>query len=339
MRAFDPSEFLSHSVLARLTDIRVDDPDRPLRSAAYRERRAKLAPDGRLNVLAADHPARRVLRAGDDPLAMAGRHDYLARAVRVLMSDSVDGVMASMDLLEELLVLHDLLREAGGPRFLDGKLLVASLNRGGLAGSSWELDDPLTGPTPAVCAARGLDGVKLLLRICDDKPASLKTMLAVAQAMREANALGLPVFLEALPVVRSDAGYEVVRSADALAGIAGVAAALGDSSRNLWLKLPYCDDFRTVAGSATLPILLLGGEATGDPASLLREVACGLAAGPNVRGAMIGRNVLYPGDEDPLAVAEAVGGLVHQGWTVEQAEAALSEARGRDLDAIRRWLG
>ena len=339
MTRFDPSQFLPQGVLARLTDIRVDDPDRPLRAAADRRRRPKLAHDGRLNVLAADHPARRVIRVGNDPLAMADRHDYLARAVRVLMSDSVDGVMASMDLLEELLVLHDLLREAGGPAFLDNKLLIASLNRGGLAGSSWELDDPLTGPAPAACAARGLDGVKLLLRICDDEPASVKTMLAVAQAIREAGAVGLPVFLEALPVAKTDAGYGVVKSAAALAGIAGVASALGDSSRNLWLKLPYCDDFRTVARATTLPVLLLGGEATGDPASLLREVACGLAAGSNVRGAMIGRNVLYPGDEDPLAVAQAVGGLVHKGWTAEQAQAALTETRGRDMDAIARALG
>ncbi|MBI2913495.1 MAG: hypothetical protein HYY03_06205 [Chloroflexi bacterium] len=339
MGAFDASVFLPPRVLARLTDIRVDDPERVVRAAEKRERRARLAPDGRLNIVAADHPARRVTRVGDDPLAMADRHDYLARVVRVLMSDKVDGVMASMDLLEELLALHDLLREAGGPPLLEGRLLVASLNRGGLAGSSWELDDPLTGPTPAVCRARGLDGVKLLLRICDDESSSLKTMTAVAQAMRETNAVGLPVFLEALPVVRGEAGYEVVRSAGALAGIAGVAAALGDSSRNLWLKLPYCDDFRAVAGATTLPVLLLGGEATGNPASLLREVACGLAAGANVRGAMIGRNVLYPGNEDPLAVAEAVGGLVHQGWTLEQAEAALSEARGRDLDAITGVLG
>jgi DhnA family fructose-bisphosphate aldolase class Ia len=44
-----------------------------------------------------------------------------------------------------------------------------------------------------------------------------------------------------------------------------------------------------------------------------------MAAGANVRGALVGRNVLYPGDDDPRAVAEAVGGIVHQGWTVEQA--------------------
>ncbi len=339
MKRFDPSQFLPGPVLARLTDIRVDDPDRPLRAAARRRRRAKLAPDGRLNVLAADHPARRVTRVQGDRLAMADRHDYLARAVRVLMSEGVDGVTASMDVLEDLLVLHDLLPEAGGPPFLHDKLLIASLNRGGLASSSWELDDAMTGPTPASCAARGLDGVKVLLRICDDEAASLKTMLAAAQAIREADALGLPMFLEPLPVVRADTGYGVVKTAAALAGIVGVASALGDSSRNLWLKLPYCEEYHLVAGATTLPVLLLGGEATGEPASLLREIAAGLASHFNVRGAMIGRNVLYPGPEDPLAVAQAVGGLVHKGWTVEQAQSALARERGRDMDVLARWLG
>ncbi len=160
MKRFDPSQFLPGPVLARLTDIRVDDPDRPLRAAAKRQRRAKLAPDGRLNVLAADHPARRVTRVQGDRLAMADRHDYLARAVRVLMSEGVDGVTASMDVLEDLLVLHDLLPEAGGPPFLHDKLLIASLNRGGLASSSWELDDAMTGPTPGSATDATVNGVE-----------------------------------------------------------------------------------------------------------------------------------------------------------------------------------
>src|SRR5437867_7493078 len=35
-------------------------------------------------------------------------------------------------------------------------------------------------------------------------------------------------------------------------------------------------------------------------APFLQQVAEGIAAGPNVRGALVGRNVLYPGDADPL---------------------------------------
>ncbi len=307
--AFSSRQYLPDELLARITETRVADPEFAFRAAANRKRRAKLAPTGRLNILAADHPARRVTKVGENALAMTDRRDYLARILRVLASDKVDGVMATMDVLEDLLVLDGFARGDGNP-LLDSKLLIASLNRGGLAGSSWELDDPMTGPTPAACKEWGLDGAKILLRIRDDDAASLKTMLAAAQAINEANALGLPTFLEPLPV---DSALKVVKTAEALARIAGVASALGDSSRLLWLKLPYCERFELVARATTLPILLLGGESAGDPSRFLSELCSALAAGPNVRGALVGRNVLYPGDRDPFAVAEAVGEIIHGG--------------------------
>ena len=316
---FSSKEFLPASVIARLVDKRVSDPDYSWRAAQSRQRRTVLAPDGKLNLLAADHPARGVTAVGGDPSAMADRHDYLARVVRVLLSPKVDGVMATMDILEDLLSLDALRRAAGAEPLLDGKLLVASLNRGGLAGAAWELDDAITGPSCATCSAWGFEGAKMLLRIADDDPGSLKTMLACAQAITHANMLGLAFFLEPLPAVRDGGSLRIAKTAEALARVAGVASALGDSSRNLWLKLPYCEDYRKVARATTLPILLLGGETLGDPEPFLRQVHSSLGAGPNVRGALAGRNVLYPGPGDPLAVADALGGIIHDSWSVEQA--------------------
>ncbi|HEX8115665.1 MAG TPA: hypothetical protein VF521_00210, partial [Pyrinomonadaceae bacterium] len=101
-----------------------------------------------------------------------------------------------------------------------------------------------------------------------------------------------------------------------------------------WLKRPYCENYERVAGATTLPILLLGGDPVGDATPFLRELAAGLKAGPNVRGALVGRNILYPGGDDPLAVIEAVGGIIHQNWTVEQALDQQAAHRGRDLN----WL-
>jgi DhnA family fructose-bisphosphate aldolase class Ia len=213
-------------------------------------------------------------------------------------------------------------------------VLIASMNRGGLAGSSWELDDPMTGATAAICQEWRLDGAKLLLRVDANEPASLKTIVACAQAINQTNALHLPMFLEPLPVVKTDKGYAVVKTAEALAKLAGVASALGDSSRYLWLKLPYCEDYDTVARATTLPILLLGGESAGDPAPFLRQLSAAMSAGPNVRGALVGRNVLYPGDDDPLAIAAAAGGIVHSGWTVEKALQSLPAQRGSGLDRL-----
>lgn len=335
---FDSKKFLPDSLLARLTELRVADPDFAWRAARVRIRRERLAPDGKLNILAADHPARNVTKVGTEPLAMADRRDYLARIVRVLASDRVDGIMATMDILEDLLAIDGLLRAAGAPVLLDGRVLIGSMNRGGLAGSSWELDDPVTGVSAAICQEWRLDGAKLLLRVDEREPASLKTLLACARAINESNSRGLPMFLEPLPVTKTEKGYVVVKTAEALARLAGVASALGDSSRYMWLKLPHCEGYETVARATTLPILLLGGESAGDPAPFLRQLGSAMVAGPNVRGALVGRNVLYPGDEDPLAMAEAAGGIVHHGWPVEKALGSMAANRGRDLDRLSAWL-
>ena len=127
---FRTTEFLPAACMARLTDTRVQDPEFSWRSAQARVRRTKLAPSGKLNILAADHPARRVTKVGNDPLAMANRHDFLARILRVLMNRRVDGIMATMDILEDLLSIDGFLRDAGGAPLLDDKVLIGSLNRG-----------------------------------------------------------------------------------------------------------------------------------------------------------------------------------------------------------------
>jgi DhnA family fructose-bisphosphate aldolase class Ia len=333
---FDAKQYLPASLLAKVTDVRVTDPERSLRAARARKRRGSLTKDGRLNILAADHPARRVTRVGGDALRMADRREYMARILRSLQSESVDGLLATMDIIEDLLIVHDLMREAGSQGFLDDKLLIVSFNRAGLLGSSWEIDDPVSGPSAESCREWGLDGAKILLRLCDEEPDSLKTLLATVRSITELNKVGLPMFLESLPVVKAEGGYRVVKDAEELARTAGAAAALGDSARYLWLKLPYCENYELVANSTTLPILLLGGEPVGDATPFLRELASGLRAGPNVRGALVGRNILYPGDDDPLAVIDSVGRIIHEGLTVEQALDHQASQRGRDTDWLSR---
>jgi len=338
MERFEPKSFLSSRVIGQLTSLRVEQPDKILEIAAKRPARRPLPEDGRLCLLAADHPARGVTAVGSESHLMSDRHDYLARIVRVLASDAVDGVMATMDILEDLLLLHHLLVEAGGPGLVEGKWLVPSLNRAGLAGASWELDDPISGATPTTCVRMGMDGAKALLRICGSDVGSLRTIEAVSAAITEMNGYRLPFFLEPLPVVRRDERWQVVKEAGELARIVGIASALGDSSRYLWLKLPWCPNFVQVAAATTLPILLLGGPANGGVRGVLAEVADGMASGGNVRGTLLGRKVLYPSSGgDPLVAARAVAGLVHGGWSLEQAEGDLGTPAG-DLDAIRRWF-
>jgi hypothetical protein len=338
MDPFDPTRLLPDGVMAKLTDVRVCQPSRVLEAASRRVRPNALTRDGRLNLLAIDHPARGVNRAGSDHMAMADRAGLLGRVLRTLQGDGVDGVMATLDILQDLLVLDDLLREAGGPALLDGKVLLASLNRGGLAGSVWELDDPITGATPAACARLGLDGAKLLLRIAPEDPGCLATIRVCADAISELNALGLPIFLEPLPVTREPDRWTVVREPDALAQVVGVASALGDSSHGLWLKLPWGEGFEAVARSTSLPILLLGGPTASSPQALLSAVGAGMASGHNVRGALVGRGVLFGADGDPLVIATALSRLIHQGADPETAWQEAQKARDTPLDAITRWL-
>ncbi|MCP9494882.1 MAG: hypothetical protein MSG64_10555 [Pyrinomonadaceae bacterium MAG19_C2-C3] len=333
---FNANDFLPTTILNQVIDIRVTDPERSLRAAKERKRRTSLTRRGKLNILAADHPGRRVTRVGDDPLRMTDRREYLARILRVMMSDAVDGILATMDILEDLLLLHDMMRVGGGAAFLDDKVLIASFNRAGLLGSSWEIDDQMSGASAATCAEWHLDGAKILLRICDEEPDSLKTLLATVRAITELNAVGLPMFLESLPVIKTENGYKIIKRAEDLARMVGAAAAMGDSARYLWLKLPYCENYAMVARATTLPILLLGGDPVGDATPFLRELAAGLKAGANVRGALVGRNILYPGDDDPLAAIEAVGGIIHEGWTFEQGIESQAAHRGRDMDWLSR---
>lgn len=304
-------EVLFSRLFEELTQIRIDEPERAFSVAKRRKRRSRLTADGKLNILAADHPGRRVVNAGHDDLAMADREDFITRIARIASADAVDGILATMDVLEELLLLHDLMQSKGLPPFLDNKLLLVSLNRGGLKGVSWELDDPITGPSPEQCAAWKMDGVKMLWRLCDDDPDSLKTMQYCAEAITASNKARLPFFLEPVPVTRTAGGIALRRDTKSLTEIVGAATALGDSSRYLWLKLPYCAELSRVAQATTLPILLVGGE-TNDTKEFIKQIKDGMAANHNIRGTMIGRNVLYPVDQDPVNMAAAVHELVHK---------------------------
>jgi len=182
----------------------------------------------------------------------------------------------------------------------------------------------MTGASPQTCVDWRLDGAKVLLRLCLGDAGSLKTLVAAAEAITCMNAYSLPTFLEALPAVKTETGCQIQKSRKALASAVSIAAALGDSSRYLWLKLPYCDEYQVVARATSLPILILGGESNADAAAFLNRIAAAMTAGSNVRGAMVGRTLLYPGSRDPLAVAEAVGAIVHKGWSVAEAVAIMS---------------
>ncbi len=336
---FMPGEFLPVAICDRLVEVRVSQPETIMRAARHRTRRKALTRDGKLTILAVDHPARMVTRAGDDPVAMGDRYGLLARVARVLTDPRFDGVMATPDIVEELLILDHLLQEAGGRSFLDEKVILGCMNRGGLAGVSFEMDDRMTAYTPRAIKEMGLDGAKLMFRLDPSDPSSGKTIWYCVEAINELVDLGIPVFLEALMVESADRKYKTLKQAEALTKVVSVASGLGKSSAHTWLKIPYCEGYEKVARATTCPILMLGGESTGDPTGILEEFAAGMRAGATVRGALVGRNVTFPGNDDPRAVAVAVSEIVHRGLDAAAATEVLMDTRGKEMDALTRYLG
>lgn len=249
----------------------------------------------RLLVIAADHPARGALAVGDDPLAMASRHDLLDRLQVALSRPGVHGFLGTADLVEELTVLGA----------LDHKLVLGSMNRGGLAGSVFELDDRFTGYDARGIAESGLDGGKMLLRIDPEDPASVATMQACAQAVDELAERGLIALVEPFWSSRATGRVRNDLSTEAVIRSAAIASGLGRTSAYTWLKLPAVDDLERVLASTTLPTLLLGGEVgPGDPADQPWRSA---VASSGVTGLAVGRSLLYPPDGDvAAAVDEAV---------------------------------
>ena len=327
---FDPDAFLPPEICRAITDVRIDRPAIVQEEAERRKRRPIHAPHGSLVILAADHPGRRVLEVMDDPLGMADRHAYLARILRVLSCPGIDGVMGTPDLIEDLFIVTRLIKERGGAGLLDDRLLVGCMNRGGLKGTAFEMEDTFTAFTTERMQALRMDGAKFMFRLDGADPASGRTLLACAEAVSLCVRSDLTAFLEPLPVKRVRGRYVVQRTVAELAGVLSVASAMGASSLNTWLEVPSCPEMERVARATTLPILILGGEVTGDPLPVLRDLQTAVQAAPNVRGALIGRNVLFPGADDPRAMASAVAAIVHDHATLATAQAAMGVERGRD---------
>lgn len=311
MSSFHKNTIISNSLFEQITEKRLTEPKFSLEIAEQRQRREGFVGGSSINIVAADHPARGSLSAGDNPLAMADRHDLLARLTQILQSEWVDGVLGTMDILEELLILHGLQSETG-EGFLDNKLLIASFNRGGLPGSAWELNDPITGPNASTCEQYGIDAAKMLLRVNFDDENSLKAIQYCTDGIRDMNTIDRPVFIEPLPVVQSEKGYKVVADPEKLIQLISVSSALGDSSRNVWLKIPFTEEFDRVAASTTLPTVILGGGKSHSKEEFLGNIQKAIDTGHQVRGTMIGRNMLYPKDSEPLEMAESIGKVVHR---------------------------
>ncbi|MFG3166690.1 deoxyribose-phosphate aldolase [Streptomyces sp. NPDC048200] len=289
--------------VARLARTRARHPEAVAEAAARRVRRPLLGDSGRLMIVAADHPARGVLAVGDRTHAMASRVDLLERLCLALSRPGVDGVLATADILDDLLLLGA----------LDDKVVIGSMNRGGLAGSAFELDDRFTGHRPQDIERLGFDAGKLLLRIDYDDPGSLRTLESAARVIDAMAERRLPVFVEPfLCRRREDGTLRNDLSAEAVTKSLAIAAGLGGSSAYTWLKVPVTenpDDMARVMETSTLPAVLLGGE-VGDDQEGAYEKWRGALQLPTVQGLVVGRSLLYPADGEVAAAVDTAVGLL-----------------------------
>ena len=285
-----------------VTEIRATDPDRISRALAQRPR-ADLAGAERLMVIACDHPARGALGAGERPLAMADREDLLRRCMTALSRPGVNGFLGTAEIIEDLTLLGA----------LDGKLVWGSMNRVGLQGASFEMDDRFGAYDADGIEASHLDGGKMLTRINYADPASAATLEASAKAIDSLSERGLNAMIEPFISRWEDDGRIVNDlSEEAVIRSICIAQALGRSSAHTWLKLPCVSDpvsMRRVMASTSLPSLILGGEVSTDPEATRASWAAALEL-PHVRGLVVGRSLLYPGNDDVEASVDAAVALL-----------------------------
>ena len=250
-------------------------------------------------IIACDHPARGALSAAGKATAMASRTDLLDRLVTALTRPGVDGLLATADIVEDLLMLG----------VLEEKLVFASINRGGLQGAVFEMDDRNTGYDVRGTVDAGFEGAKMLLRIDLEDTGTAPRLEQCGQAVSELNRAELIAMVE--PFMSSRFGGKIVNdlSPDAVIKSVHIAQGLGASSAFTWMKLPVVHEMERVMDATTLPTLLLGGDPDSAPDETYAawQAALGL---PSVRGLVVGRTMLYPTDDDVAKAVDTAVSLV-----------------------------
>jgi hypothetical protein len=289
--------------VADVIETRACRPELVAEAAARRPRAPSfLSPGGTLVLVAADHPARGTLRAGRLMTAMADRTSLLERLCVALARPGVDGVLGSADVLEDLLMLGA----------LDGKVVIGSMNRGGLADTVFEIDDRFTGYDAPAIARMAFDGGKMLLRIDPDDPATAATLQACAHAVSDLAARRLVAMIEPFISHRVEGRVRNDLSPEAMMRAIAIASGLGTTSAYTWLKVPVVPDMERVMAASTLPALLLGGEVLDDPQSAYAGWRKALRL-PNVKGLVAGRSLLYPADDDVATAVDTAVSLLLSG--------------------------
>lgn len=283
--------------LASLRETRARLPELVRNRHASRHRRPVAGHDGRLLLIEVDGPASARLAVADDPTGLADRGELLFRLVTALEHRGVDGVIASADIIDDLLLLE----------VLEDRLAIGSMNHGGLGDSTIALEGRFIGYDADTVILSHLDGGKMDLRLDPLDAATSRVVEACGHAVTALATGGVLALVAPSWGHRVDAAWVTDLSPDALIRAVDVGAGLGGRSQFTWLVVPAIDELGRVLAATTLPSLLLpGAEGIGD--ARLPE----LLSLPGIRGMVVPGEMLYPADGDVVAVIDRAVRLVHE---------------------------
>jgi DhnA family fructose-bisphosphate aldolase class Ia len=243
-------------------------------------------------ILAADHRGRGVI-------TIERYADYLDALAAALPAS--DGILATAQPLADLV-------ERGA--VTDEHRTYLSINRSGLAGAPWELDDRLVASVERA-AADGYTGVKLMTRIDLSDPRTSDALELLGRVLEAARPAGLEALIES--VTWRDG--QMSNITDDIVYAAVVAHDLGAPL----LKVPVpsaapgaarVEQVARVVASVGVPVLFLGGPRRDEPAAddaVVAEAVDVMAGGG--AGLAIGRAVLFA--PDPKALATRLAAAIH----------------------------
>ncbi len=241
-------------------------------------------------ILAADHRARAVLTTEN--------WGEFVRSLALALP-FCDGILATAQPLRGL---------AEGGHLTARHRTYLSINRTGLAGSTFELDDRLVASVGRA-ASDGWTGIKHMTRIDFENPVTASALELLGQVLEQAREARLEALIE--PMVWQEG--RIRRETDAVVLAAIIAHDLGAPVIKVPVPAagPGAERQRAVArvvASVSVPVLFLGGPRTEDGRDrVLEEVRDVMEGG--AAGMAMGRT-LYQ-DPDPAEMAGLVDALVH----------------------------
>ena len=174
---------------------------------------------------------------------MADRADLLERLCVALARPGVSGVLGTADVLEDLLLLGA----------LDGKVVIGSMNRGGLAGTRLRDRRPVHRVRRRGHRADGLRRRQDAAPDRPRRPGHRRHHAGLRPGRVRAGRPQLMAMVEPFMSHRADGRVRNDLSPEAMIRAVAVASGLGTTSAYTWLKVPVVADMEQVMAATTLP--------------------------------------------------------------------------------------